>query len=179
MIDFLSLNFVAAGIYAMIAALSLVAHSKTSELVRNLRGWLALGVFFLLLAGLRLFGLEDLIRDVGRDLLRVQGAYGTRRMIQTFFVVGGMTVAMAGVAWAYRSHFFQAASRLQLLLKIAQMASLVMLTLVAVRLVSLHSIDTLLYGPLKLNWFVDLGCALAVGVCAILSMREDHQGSGF
>ena len=35
--------------------------------------------------------------------------------------------------------------------------------LLLLRIVSLHSVDLLLYGPLKLNWVIDLGaCAIVL-----------------
>jgi len=44
----------------------------------------------------------------------------------------------------------------------AVLAACAMLFLMALRAISLHPIDALLYGPLKLNWIVDLGASFLV-----------------
>lgn len=42
-----------------------------------------------------------------------------------------------------------------------------MVFLLLLRILSLHSVDDVLYGPLKLNWVGDVGMSLAVLGCAI------------
>ena len=43
----------------------------------------------------------------------------------------------------------------------------VMLAIIALRMISLHAMDRLLYGPLKLNWVGDLGASALVLGAAI------------
>ena len=44
----------------------------------------------------------------------------------------------------------------------AIIAAFVMIFLLGLRLASLHLVDALLFGPLKLNWVIDLGASLIV-----------------
>jgi hypothetical protein len=44
----------------------------------------------------------------------------------------------------------------------------------ALRIASLHMIDALLYGPLKLNWVIDIGGSLVVLVAAIYYVQLVH-----
>jgi hypothetical protein len=46
-----------------------------------------------------------------------------------------------------------------------------MLFLVILRVISLHMIDRLLFGPLKLNWIGDIGASLVVLGAAIYYMK--------
>jgi hypothetical protein len=42
-----------------------------------------------------------------------------------------------------------------------------MIVLATLRMISLHSVDAMLYGPLKINWIMDMGLSVAVLGCAL------------
>lgn len=46
-----------------------------------------------------------------------------------------------------------------------------MMMLLGLRIVSLHQIDQLLYGPKKLNWLVDIGASLLAMGAAVVYIR--------
>jgi hypothetical protein len=46
-----------------------------------------------------------------------------------------------------------------------------MVMLLGLRIVSLHQIDVLLYGPAKLNWVIDIGASLTVLTAAGFYIR--------
>ena len=50
---------------------------------------------------------------------------------------------------------------------VAATASGVMMVTIAMRIISLHAMDRLLYGPLKLNWIGDVGSSFFVIAAAI------------
>ncbi|MBF9150794.1 hypothetical protein [Novosphingobium jiangmenense] len=129
------------------------------------RVWLFAGVLFLLLAVSRQLGLEEALRAAMRGELRAERAYDDRWDIQSItaaiLVVVASLSAMAGAVWTWRSGILQrpGLSRITLLAVISCGA---MLMLVALRMVSMHIIDSVLYRGPRLNWIVDIGSTLAV-----------------
>lgn len=85
-------------------------------------------------------GLGDLIADFGRDQARASGWYGTRRNVQTLavMVVAGVWAVVVGLAiWRVperRRRYLPAA-----------IAMFSLVCFAAVRIVSLHHVDALLY----------------------------------
>lgn len=90
-----------------------------------------------------------------------------------------MFVAGAALAaWLGFRTVRQAGGRLDLFAGLASLCGLGMITLVGLRLVSLSPVDKLLYGPLKLNWFADIGGSLAVlGLAAAYVHRARRRFS--
>jgi hypothetical protein len=60
-------------------------------------------------------------------------------------------------------------------LGIAQLASFAMLGLIALRMISLHAVDSLLYGGLRLNWWLDIGLSLLVGAAAWIGWKAPRN----
>ncbi|MFN3990788.1 MAG: hypothetical protein ACK4IS_11070 [Erythrobacter sp.] len=169
------LSISAAGLYCLVALACLAAGLGARAAPANrqhLRVWIALAVMFLVLATMRSLGIEEWLRDELRTALRAQGSYQSRRDVQRPIAAGFVVlVAVFALSWLLlRRPAARARRNMPLLL--AGAAAGGMLLLVGLRLISLHQIDVLLYGPLKLNWFADLGASLVVLGAALVYARQ-------
>lgn len=162
------LNWIAIAVYVVVA---LVAAWVGIHERKSLWLWIGIALFFVVLAALRWFEIEDIVRADMREWLRERGGYGGRRQLQreltALLVALVATFGIAGVFFARRGFF----RRIDKLSVAALAACLGMLGLIGLRLVSLHTTDALLYGPIKLNWIADLGLSLAVLAAAALRIR--------
>ena len=130
------------------------------------RGWWWLALLFSCLIAWRIAGAEDFVREGLREGLRANDLYLDRRAIQWPIAIALGLVGVGLIALMAR-RILAAEGRRARLLAFAQMAGAAMMSLILFRLLSLSAIDYLLYGPAKLNWFLDLGLALAVFLCAL------------
>ena len=167
-------SLIAACFYAAVAASCLLALVPAVRL-RQARwhglGWSAIALLFVLLGVMRVSGVEELLREVLRNLLRSQGAYDHRRELQgPIFAALLVTVAFLGGFWVYCTAQ-TISGRRNFATAIAIACGCVLIFLNLLRIVSLHSVDQLLYGPLKLNWFIDLGASAVVIVCGVYYWR--------
>lgn len=159
------LNLAASGIYGCVLIMCLAA-AITARGSRQLPGhvwtWLVLALFFAALVPLRLFEIEETVRDSLRAALRAEGNYRERRDIQGPIVAAIIMLVGAGaLALLYRTTR-NVRGRRNVARVAALVAALAMLVLITLRMISLHAIDALLYGPVKLNWVIDLGASLTV-----------------
>lgn len=170
-----TLSLIAAAFYGVVIAATFFA-SHTAQTFRqprwHVRSWALIALFFLLMAVWRVFDLEDSIRADLREQLRTEGLLEGRRSFQ------GVLIAIALAVFAGASLYFtywvsrMRAGRRTLAVYAALACSMVLLMLLALRLVSLHALDQLLYGSLKLNWIGDLGASGGTLLAAIYySMR--------
>lgn len=164
-----TLSFVAAGFYALVViaclAAAFVALAKKQQLGR-IYIWAGLAALFAVLIFLRLNDLEEIWRDQLRDMMRAEGAYEARRAYQLPLALGVITlIELAVFAWIVRS-FRTAQGRRNVAVAVAQLGAFLMAGLIALRMVSLSLVDRMLYGPMKLNWVVDIGSATLVAGCA-------------
>ena len=148
---------------SMLAAREAVAGMRLPHW--HARVWLFAGVLFLVLAASRQLGLEESLRTAMRGELRAEHAYDERWDLQSvtaaLLVVIASLSALAGAVWTWRSGILgrPGLSRIALL---AVISCGVMLMLVALRMVSIHVIDSALYRGPRLNWIVDIGSTFAV-----------------
>ena len=163
------LNWIAIAVYAVVAVAAVwvgIRERKSRWL------WIGVAVSFVLLAALRWFEIEDMVRANMREWLRERGGYGGRRQLQreltALLVALVATFGFAGMFFARRGFF----RRIDKLTVLALGACVGMIGLVGLRLVSLHTTDALLYGSVKLNWIADLGLSLAVLAAAALRIRS-------
>ena len=140
------------------------------------RFWLLVAAIFIGLAVLRALAAEDLARDQLRHFLDQENAREWRRTIQMPLAASMGLIAMGLIGWMARQlrHLRdRPRSRLRV---IASMALVAMAGLMALRIVSLHFTDWLLFsgliGPIRLNWIIDLGASGTVLLCAILHRRH-------
>lgn len=165
-----TLSLVAAAFYGVVVVAAIFA-GRTAQAYRQqpwqARSWVLVAIFFILLAVWRFFDLEDVVRSDLREWLRAEGLLEGRGSFQ------GVLIAVALAAFAAISLYAAFwVSRLRLgrrhmAVFIALACCVALLMLLALRLVSLHAVDQLLFGRLKLNWFGDLGASGGVLLAAV------------
>jgi hypothetical protein len=168
------LSLAASGIYALVMLACIVAAltaRQHRQPVSHWRTWSALALLFAVLIAVRIVGFEEWLRANLREAMRAEGYYRERRNIQAPIVAAiiGITGLFA-LGFLYRAKR-QIAGRRNLARLAAIVAALAMMFLIALRMASLHMIDALLYGPVKLNWVIDLGASLTV-IGAALYYRQ-------
>lgn len=166
----------ASGVYAIVLAAcfyaALVA-GKKGQSSKDVSLWVLLAVMFAALIASRVLEFEGWLREALREALRADGDYEQRRAFQAPLVSGILAVSGIGgmfVLRRFRNHWRGRRNRSKL---VALLAGFTMLVLLALRMASLHSVDALLYGPLKLNWVVDIGASLTVMGGAIVYARVE------
>ena len=158
-------NIIAVGLYLLVALAGVVAlltAMRYRQAGWHIRMWLFAAALFVALAALRGLGIEDFWQGELRSMLRAEGTYQDRREFQR--PLAAIVVAFAGIVaflWAYRG-FRNVRGRRNVAVMVAGASAFAMIALVALRLISLHPVDALLYGPLKLNWIIDMGSSLVV-----------------
>lgn len=168
----------AAGVYLVVLAVCLAAAmtaAKGRQAPAHWRLWSAIALVFAGLAVMRFTGLEEIVRDGFRDLLRTEGAYTERRSLQrplSVAVIFGISGLFVWSLWRQRR---MAKGRRNLALLAAQASTAGMVMLAGLRIVSLHHLDRLLYGPLKLNWIIDLGASLVTLAAALTYVHLMRQ----
>jgi hypothetical protein len=167
-------NLAAVGLYLLVsfvAGAGLFGALRFRQAVWHARAWLLIMVLFAALAALRGLGLEDFWQDALRNMMRADGAYQDRRAFQRPLAAGVIAVAgLIAFLWAYRG-FRSVRGRRNVAVMVGAASAFAMIALVALRLISLHPVDALLYGPFKLNWIVDIGSSLTVLGAALTYLR--------
>ncbi len=159
------LSLMAAGFYALVV-MSCLGAANVARTYRqqhwHFKVWIAAAVLFAVFIFSRIFGFEEVLRADLRGWLRSEDMVEDRRVVQGAFIASALGVfALAGLYGVYwvsrRIH-----GRRNIAVAIAGGSCVVMLGLIALRTISLHAMDRLLYGPLKLNWVGDLGASAAI-----------------
>lgn len=164
------LSLIAAGLYTVILALCLYAAMvarRYSQPPAHFWIWGLIGLIFCAFALLRVVGAEELLRMMLRNQLLNDGIYDARRSFQRPLVNVLMVMFAALMIWGLVQQYRAAVhGRRNMALFIALAAMATMLFLMGLRIVSLHQVDWVLYGPAKLNWFLDIGASLTVAAAA-------------
>lgn len=168
------LSTAASGLYACVAAACLAA-AISARVLRQPPGhfwtWLLLALFFAALIALRLFDTEEMVRSSLREALRAEGSYRERRSFQKPIVALILAIAgIGGLLLMYRLSR-NIRGRRNIARVVAMAAAIVMLLLMTLRMVSLHAVDALLYGPAKFNWLVDIGASFTVVLAGLYYAR--------
>ena len=150
--------------------------ANSSHSVRNRKFWWASAAFFLALAAVRSTGLEALATENLRQWLHDQGAYGDRRILQRPIAACAVVVLSAAlfVFWSKRPAV--RASPRQWAKFWATVGIVIMSGVIGMRLISFHDLDSLLYGPIKLNWLLDVGSSALVAWAAWRFRRSSGAG---
>lgn len=159
------LSLSAAGLYMLVLGMCLFAGAtagRRAQPFAHRRTWVVIGLVFGLLALMRIAGTEEFLRDLLRAELRLEGSYDRRRELQRPLVVIVMCIFAGLFLWGLLRQWRAAHGRRSMALFIAFAAVASMMFLVALRTVSFHQVDILLYGPAKLNWIMDIGASLTV-----------------
>ena len=173
------LSQIAAALYLVVTALCLAAAGaahKTGPQRRLGPIWIGIALLFVVLAASRLLDAENHLHAGLRLWLAGEGEYGARRSVQAPLAaivlgIGGLSaIAIILRSPGRRSSVAERAVRW------ASRSAAAMVGLVALRVVSFHATDALLYKPLRLNWIIDLGLTLIVAVCAWRYCRASPSG---
>ncbi|RJY09464.1 hypothetical protein [Aurantiacibacter aquimixticola] len=169
------LSLVAIALYAGVAACAAGAAwtAITERQMRwHFRFWCIIAIIFTLLILLRAYGFEEATRDTLRTYLKASDLYASRRVFQrpaaAFLVI---SIAGAGIL-AVRYLAVRNSGRRDVLVSVSLTCSVLSLALLLLRILSLHSIDFLLYGPLKLNWVFDIGSSVLAAGSALAYIRR-------
>nr|WP_298925267.1 hypothetical protein [uncultured Erythrobacter sp.] len=173
-----TLSLLAAGLYALILLSVIFASYMAVSMQQrsaHVRSWMCIALFFMLLIAARLLDLENIVREELREMLTNDARYGDRRVFQSAIVAAiAVLVGVLGMAWFYKNAR-SVRGRRNIAVVVGLAASGAMIVLIMLRLVSLHAVDTLLYGPLKLNWVGDLGLSCTVGAAALFYVKTVRQ----
>lgn len=172
------LNTAAVMIYLAVSAGCLFAASlgaRSRQLPAHWRLWAVIGIAFIGFAALRWTGIERELGDALRGYLVSEGSYDERRALQRPLAAGLVAVVGVVIALGLMRQWRLARGRRDLALIAGQAGLFAMAALLGMRLVSLHAVDKLLYGPLKLNWVIDIGASLTVLAAALFYMRLIRQ----
>ncbi|MEE4207785.1 MAG: hypothetical protein V2I43_00780 [Parvularcula sp.] len=159
------LSLMAAGLYLLVAGCAASAwHAARSNRQHAWHEtvWALIATLFLALAASRFLGFEDIVRQGLRNWLRATDGAAGRRVWQSYLIAAVVAAASAlgfyGI-YAMRRRFV---GRRNIAAGLAIVGGGAMLALVGLRLISLHAMDALLFGPAKLNWFIDIGATVLV-----------------
>lgn len=124
------------------------------------RIWLVAALVFVAAAISRRFGIEEDVRIWLRGGLRAEHLYRERRdfqsVIASVVIVIAALACISGFALMLRSGVLQRKGPSRIAAT-AGLACAGMVLLILLRLVSLHSIDVLLFRGPRLNWLIDIG----------------------
>lgn len=171
------LNLLGTAAYLIVAAACLGAawHARRAQ-TRTVRQrlqqhWAGLAFLFIGLAAWRAGGGEAALQEWGRNLLHLQDAYETRRAWQGPVVVLALIGAGSLVAWFTGRH----ARRIDPLLGWSRIAGLGLFGYTAVRALSWHPVDAVIYaslGPVHINHLIDIGLSAICGGAAAIALRS-------
>ena len=170
MSDISLLSLIACGFYAVVALVCLRAGIEARAKRQrpwHSKSWVFVSAFFILLIVSRLLGIEDLVREEMRGWLQTEGLVESRRAIQGPIIAGAIALFAAAGMFAVYWTAQRISGRRNIAVAAAWGACGVMVATIAMRTVSLHALDRLLNGPLKLNWVGDMGASFVVLGAAI------------
>lgn len=173
------LNWAAMALYALTVGASAAATYAAKSMHQqpsHKRAWLLIGAMFLALVAWRGLGIEELLRTELRTWISSQVGYENRRTIQRPIAAVVFGIAALLALWWFYWTVRTVKGRRNVAIMIALATTCGMLALVGLRLISLHAIDALLYGALKLNWLADMGGSLLVTLSAFYYVKVVRRG---
>ncbi|MGQ7829919.1 hypothetical protein [Altererythrobacter sp. Z27] len=168
------LSLLGAGLYVLVALaciMTALAARGAGEARSGPRGWLVIGACFLLFALMRFLQTEDILGDLLRGLFERFDAREDRQTFQwPLSLLALAIVAVSAVRFTRRIRAAGIWSR-SATVDWARMATLCMVALIGLRLISLHRVDAILFspaiGPLRINWMLDIGFSATVLIAAL------------
>lgn len=152
------------------ARISRKAHRPT----RDSLNWLLCGFWFVGIALVRALGLEEKSRQSLRTTITEFGAYSDRTSFQIPLTILAILLGVFFLWLFLRQLNRTAGKKVERLILWSQFAALGFVPLFALRILSLHATDQILYrgGVFRLNWLLDGGLTLLVAGCAFLCARH-------
>lgn len=175
-------SLIAAGLYGVIGALGAWAALRalvSRQAPHHVRLWVMVALIFALLALSRILMAEELLREWLRALLGREALYGQRRSLQAPISLLAIACTLGAILWWIAVWRRIAVSRRERMVHLARLGLLVMGALIALRVISLHGIDSWLYAGPRLNWWLDIGSSLVVGLVAlryVLLFKASSEG---
>jgi hypothetical protein len=161
-------------LYLVVALLCFIRPGRTHR-----HFWWAIAFLLLMLGISRLANFEQIVTNVGRQVAMSNGWYNTRRPIQSIgifgIVLGSGFIATCVVAFIQRLRAPEA---------IGTLAIGGLLTLISIRVISLHSVDAILgrhlfgFFGVQLGWLLELLlliCIIAASFWRELQSRNASQ----
>jgi hypothetical protein len=134
-----------------------------------------IATLFLVLGIFRELDFQPIVIGFGREMAQHQGWYGDRRVIQPVIIgVIGIAFLIAAIV------LMKLAWGLPLITRLAVVGTLMLLTYIAVRMVSLHHVDVVAHQRLlglRLSWIVEIGGMGAVILAAHVRRARIIAGS--
>ena len=164
--------------YFGVAVLCLVGGRR--ELARRQKRvrafWMCLSLVLIALGINKQLDLQSLFTQLGKDLARVQGWYGSRRIVQAAFIVSLGVLGAGGlglILWRLR--------RSRRAVKVALAGCLILFCFILIRASSFHHMDRLIgwqFLGLRVNWLLELGSLALVASAAWQFRRPSDAPAG-
>lgn len=166
-------GYALAAMLCYMASRRLASHSYTSK--NQVNYWRILALLLLLLGLNKFLYVENCITQWFSLLAHNNGWYEARRGLQAEFILIGMFILLSLLAAA-----IYMLNGLSKALQSAVAAFVLLLLLVAVRTISLHQIDALIFTDILgigfgINWIIELACNLWIGLSACVYRQQYHQ----
>lgn len=155
------------GVVALVCGVAAIMVARLPERLRETIVWTLIVGLFVGLAVMRLTGAEAWATEHLRQSFQQEGLYVARRTYQR--PIAALVLALSGLLLGSLIAVFAGKKRhFSPFVRNAALAAVGMVLLIAVRVVSYHPIDQVLYASrLHLNWVLDIGLTLMVAACAI------------
>ena len=148
-----------------------IAASRVSEKDRDRKHWALIAGFFVLLAVLRGSGLEVAFTSAIRHNLMQDGLYENRRELQRPLAALAVVLISATLAFFFvkrpKRHGRAPVSKRAWARFWALIGVTLMCGVVLMRLISFHELDRYLYGPVRMNWVLDIGSSALIAFAAL------------
>lgn len=161
-----ALGIVGCILYIGVATAAVLA-AGASERPEDRRRWAIIAAFFVALAVLRGSGLEYYLTNELRVAMLEQGLYEKRREFQRPLSALAVVLVAGALYFLYLKRPVRNGSGREWSRFWAWVGITLMLGVITMRLISFHELDRLLYGPVRINWILDLGSSMLVAFAAL------------
>lgn len=168
-------DYIGSTLYAICALVALLpVRDKMRQGHPGKPGWILVALFLFALVPLRLGGVEEVVRDALREIIRADYDYRARGAWQAPLAAAAFTLAalVAGFFVLWRG------MDLRRPVNLAITGVFAMACLWLLRILSFHPIDRLIYagpGPLRVNYLLELSCLGCVALGSYLYFDRPRQ----
>ena len=163
-------------------AFAATSAARVADRHRDRMRWVCIATLFLALAVLRGTGLEAAATDAMRHALVEDGLYDRRRELQRPLSALAVVLVSAALYLFYLKRPSARERSRDWSRFWAMVGTTLMFGVIAMRLISFHELDRYLYGPVRLNWVLDVGSSFIVAAAALhfrklsTTLVEDSAG---
>lgn len=174
------LGFIACLLYLGVSATALAAWRVSDRRDDRVR-WAMTAGFFLIIALLRGSGAETAVTTAIRESLLQDGLYEHRRDVQRPLAALAVVLISSALGLFYvkrpKSLGRKPPSPRSWPRFWAMVGITLMCGVVLMRLISFHDLDRYLYGPVRMNWILDIGSSALVALSALHFRRISGGGA--